>query len=80
MCSETKPVRELMPDGFTTKILTEMGEGTPANVCNAVNLEKINSKYWPFIEKQALQTDPKAYRARMKYLRSKQTLKTKIAA
>lgn len=78
--SETTPVRNLMPPRFTRLILSEMGEGTTANVSDAVALEKVNSKYWPFIEKLALKTDPKAYRARLKYLQEKQSAASKMAA
>ena len=68
---ETKPIRELMPAGYTRMILSELGSGSASNISEVVTTEKTNSKYWPTIEKIALKTDPKAYRARMKYLESK---------
>jgi len=70
MKSEPKTIRQLMPEDFTMTLARELGVD-PANVSRVVSLEKTTSKYWPAIERLAIQTDSKAYRARIKYLEQK---------
>lgn len=59
-----------MPDNFTMDLAKELGVD-PSNISRIINLEKTTSKYWPAIERLAMQTDSKAYRARIKYLEQK---------
>lgn len=70
MKNEPKTIREIMPDDFTMILATEL-QVDPSNVSRVVKLEKTTSKYWPAIERLAIQTDSKAYRARIKFLEQK---------
>lgn len=69
--SEPKPIRDLMPKGFSMIICQAKGDADPSVVSKVVKLEKTTSSYWPFVEQLAMQTDSKAYKARMKYLEAK---------
>jgi hypothetical protein len=71
MKDTTKPIRDLMPEGYTRLIISELGRGSASNICEVVMTEKTTSKYWPAVEKLAMQTDSRAYRARLKYLTAK---------
>ena len=63
-----------MPDEYTTKIsdmLRAERKMIPAtsNLSQVVTQERITSKYWPYVERLALEKDPEGYRARMTELR-----------
>lgn len=72
--TNTSHIRDLMPEWYTTKIaemIRKEGGVVPAtsNLSQVVNQERITSKYWKYVERLALQTDPEAYHARMEELR-----------
>ena len=68
-----------MPENFTMILAREL-QVDPANVSRAVNLEKTNSKrYWPAIERLAIQSDSKAYRERIKFLEKQRQPRSKAA-
>ncbi len=71
--SKSTPVRELMPDLFIPTILERVKAATgkaphKATISDAVANERYTSKYWPYIEALALETNPELYRERMAYL------------
>ncbi|MFC6998030.1 hypothetical protein [Rufibacter roseus] len=65
--TNTRPVRELMPDGYLNLVAQESGMSNP-NISNVVNNEKRTSFIWPIVERLAKETDAKAYEKRMKFL------------
>lgn len=72
--TSTPTIRELMPDHYTTRISEmAMAEGKQpphsSNLSDIVNKERITSKYWTYVERLALATDPEAYKARMAEIR-----------
>jgi hypothetical protein len=77
MKNEPKTIRQLMPAHFTMALAREL-QVDPANISRVVSLEKTTSKYWPAIEKLAMQTDSRAYRARMKYLETQRPVFTGV--
>lgn len=73
MKTEPKPIRELMPRGYTRIIARESmkTEGVMAytpTICEAVVNERTTSKLWPMIAKLAKETDPQAFAERMQWL------------
>jgi hypothetical protein len=62
-----KPIRDLMPEGYTRIIAAET-MAYPSTISEAVVSERTNSKLWPIIERLAKETDSKAYKARMEWL------------
>ena len=75
VATSTTPIRDLMPGEYTTKIANMVrAEGKvppfPSNLSGTVNQERITSKYWPYIERLAMQVNPEAYHARMEELRT----------
>lgn len=67
--NETKPVRELMPEGFLGLIAMATG-AWPSNISEVVNSERTTSGIWPEVEKLAIKTDSKSYYERIEYLNS----------
>ncbi|TPE44965.1 hypothetical protein [Pontibacter mangrovi] len=72
--TSTPTIRELMPDDYTTKIsdmVRAEGKAAPysSNLSDIVGKERITSKYWVYVERLALATDPDAYKARMAEIR-----------
>ena len=67
-------IRELMPDLFLRAIMervkTDTGKAPQmATISDVVSNERFTSKYWPYIEKLAMETNLKLYHERMAYLR-----------
>ena len=78
-------IRELMPDEYTTKIASMVraeGKAAPyaSNLSDIVNQERITSKYWPYVERLAMEQDPEAYKSRMAELREARGMDTDSAA
>lgn len=69
---EPKPIREILPDGFTMKVVKlrnkDGKKGDPSTVSRIVAAENTDSSYWPFIERLAMDENPKAYKERMRFL------------
>lgn len=70
---EPKPIREILPDGFTMKVVRLRKEATgkngdPSTVSRIVATENTDSGYWPYVAKVAIEADSKAYNERMRFL------------
>lgn len=65
----TKPIRELMPEGYLGIIASETG-AWPSNISEIVSSERTSSGIWPSVERLAKESDSKAYYARIDYLNS----------
>lgn len=79
--SNTTPIREIMPERFTRLIAAKakqlLGKAPDTSrISDIVSQEAHTSKYWVAVEAVALETDSKAYKARMKFL----TDQTQLAA
>lgn len=69
------PIRELMPDLFLRTIMDQVKTDTGkspqmATISDVVSNERFTSKYWPYIEKLAMENNLKLYHERMAYLRA----------
>lgn len=65
--AETKPIRELMPKGFT-RIIAQETKCTRSTASTVVTDEITDSKIWPVVERLAKETNAAAYEARKAYL------------
>lgn len=65
--AEPKNIRSIMPDGFLPRLATAC-KTHRSNISAVILDEKYTSRYWPHIEKIALESDPEGYRARMEFL------------
>jgi hypothetical protein len=71
--SNTTPIRAIMPERFTRLIAAKSKEilgksPDTSRISDIVSQEIHTSKYWIAVEAVALETDSKAYKARMKFL------------
>lgn len=69
----TIPIRDLMPELFLRTIMdrvrADKGRAPQMpNLSDIIASERYTSKYWPYIEQLALETNPEQYRERMAYL------------
>lgn len=55
--------------GYSIK-LAKACNTNASNVLQVVALERFTSKYWPSIEALAMEADPKAYKARVRFIKS----------
>lgn len=65
--AETKPIRELMPKGFT-RIIAQATGCHRSHASTVVTDERTEADIWPFVEKLAKETNAAAYDARKAYL------------
>lgn len=63
----TKPIRDLMPEGFTATISEEHGVD-PSYVSRVVTQEQRSSYIWESIAAMAINTDPEAFAQRIEFL------------
>lgn len=82
--TSTPTIRELMPDDYTTKIANLVradGKAAPypSNLSQVVTQERISSKYWPYVERLARDTDPEGYSSRMAEIREERGINDNAA-
>lgn len=64
MDSTTPPkIRELMPDGYLSQLVSSTGSKNYSNLAQIVRNEHTTSKHWPAVLALAKQTDPTRYAA-----------------
>ncbi len=66
---EPKTVREILPAGWLPA-LAKKCKSDRSYISGVVNDEKITSRHWANIAAMAMETDSKAYAARIEYLQS----------
>jgi len=65
---EPKTVKEILPPGWLPT-LAKLCQTDRSYISGVVNDEKITSRHWPNIEALAKETDSKAYKARIEFIK-----------